>query len=649
MSIPVIFNNRTITEPGVYSSVTSGEPVRPTNSPFGTVVILDTGTYKGWGGGSGINGELTKGSNSIYKFENLPDLRNFVKGGLLYNLSDYLFNPIEGSTGANQVHLVRACTTTSAVLEKTFTNGKIKLRAKNEGVVSNTLLDEVKAKASFSLSAATLIVSNVLDIKFKNALAETLLAINFTVTSTSQIANSVLVVDAINSSLSGFSAKLIGTTIVVQSPDSFGDVANTHTLSATGGTVAIIGSSGFTGGVNGTKLLKGLGMKVRIGEKDITKFIFEFQIGSYKGKTDLGFYYGDSNEKNSKPMLIEVSDEFSTVDELINWISNSSELKKVIEIDVVESYTLVNANAGILTPGDLQDEYFQFENGTETYNSTDLDSALEYLRESTNTYFLCDKFGAEAISVANQRILTSVEVDSEFERFLIIGGGTDDTKFEGDADSSVEIAKHYDSEKVILVHSGVTLIDSVNRFPEKFHALVTAFNVCGRLAGIAPQEPLTFKGLKLKNFNHVLNIKERTAALKAGVLHVRDVEGMGIVVNQGINTLQRNGVLWNTDGKSYEISIMNISSELNKKLVLNLRPLFIGGNRGRVTEADVKANMESLLLSEASEDNVSKLIIKFKNVNVTRVDDQFNITYGFEPNGPINKMFITGFMLDNLN
>jgi hypothetical protein len=648
MSIPVIFNNRQITEPGVYSRVTSGEPNKVVNAPFGAVTIIDTGNFKGWGGGSGINGELAKGASAIYKFENLPDLRNFVKGGILYNLADYLFNPLENTNGTAMVSLVRACTTTSATLSKTFVNGKLTLKAKNEGAVSNTLLDEVLSKVAFNLVAADLTIGNTLNLKIRDGLS-ILETVDFVVSSTSQIANSALVVSALNASTAGFKAKLVGTTIVVSAPEGLGILADSYTLDFSGGDVTLGGDTTFQGGLNGSKLLKGLAMKVRNGDADPAKFIFEFHLGQFKGKTDSGFYFGDSDEKSSKPMLIEISDEFSTVDELIEWIKNSSELKKVVHVDLENTYVSINAENGILKPADKQADYFKFLGGTEVYNASDLDTTLEYLRESSNTYFLSDKSGSEAISIANQKILTSIQVDSEYERFLIIGGGKDDTEFDTTPNSSIEVAKYYDSEKVILVHGGATLLSPVRNFPEKFSALATTFNVTGRLAGLAPQEPLTFKGLRIKNFNHVLSINERTAALKYGVLHVREIEGMGVVVNQGINTLQRNSVLWNTDGKSSEISIMNISAQLNKKLVLNLRPLFIGGNRGRVTEADVKTNMESLLLSETSEDNVSKLIIKFKNVAVTRVDDQFNISYGFEPNGPINKMFITGFMLDNIN
>ena len=50
MSREVFFNNRSIVEPGVYSQVLSGETVRPTNFPFGVTVLIDTGTFKGWGG-----------------------------------------------------------------------------------------------------------------------------------------------------------------------------------------------------------------------------------------------------------------------------------------------------------------------------------------------------------------------------------------------------------------------------------------------------------------------------------------------------------------------------------------------------------------------------------------------------------------------
>ena len=158
--------------------------------------------------------------------------------------------------------------------------------------------------------------------------------------------------------------------------------------------------------------------------------------------------------------------------------------------------------------------------------------------------------------------------------------------------------------------------------------------------------PATFKALKIAKFNHPLGLKQREKALKYGVIHNRTVPGIGNVVNQAINTLQNNTQLINPDGTSPEISIMRIGAQLNKELILNMRPLFVGNNWGKASPADVKTYVEGYLLGKTVTSNQDNLILSFKNVTVRLIDDYYDIKYGFVPNGPINKLFVTGFMLD---
>jgi hypothetical protein len=77
-----------------------------------------------------------------------------------------------------------------------------------------------------------------------------------------------------------------------------------------------------------------------------------------------------------------------------------------------------------------------------------------------------------------------------------------------------------------------------------------------------------------------------------------------------------------------------------------MRPLFIGNNIGTITPADVKSFVESYLISRTATDSTDNLIINFKNVTVRLIQDYYDVKYGYVPNGPINKIFVTGFMLD---
>lgn len=79
------FHGRNYIEPGAYA-VSVYNPTSVGNvSQFGNVMIIDTGICKNgnyeFSGGSGIQGELAKGSSAIYQFDSYEDFLNFCGGG----------------------------------------------------------------------------------------------------------------------------------------------------------------------------------------------------------------------------------------------------------------------------------------------------------------------------------------------------------------------------------------------------------------------------------------------------------------------------------------------------------------------------------------------------------------------------------------
>ena len=79
---------------------------------------------------------------------------------------------------------------------------------------------------------------------------------------------------------------------------------------------------------------------------------------------------------------------------------------------------------------------------------------------------------------------------------------------------------------------------------------------------------------------------EREAALDSGVLHMKLDSDLGWIVNQGINTSNKNTQPFYPDGSSFEISVSRIAFQLDKEIQSGGKA-FIGGNLGTVTEADV--------------------------------------------------------------
>ena len=148
MATEFIFNGRKVILPGAYSTIKSGIKNRPTVSDWGTVLIIDTGLGATFGGGAGIDGELAKGTDAVYQFDNISDYRYFLKGGKFWKLADPLFKPYKTEPGVSKIYHVKAAKTTCA--EGAFQptgggsgGGDFVFKVKDEGVIGNGVVDGV--------------------------------------------------------------------------------------------------------------------------------------------------------------------------------------------------------------------------------------------------------------------------------------------------------------------------------------------------------------------------------------------------------------------------------------------------------------------------------------------------------------------------
>lgn len=538
MSTVVTFGNKNIVEPGVYAQIKSGTSNAPSAFSTGNVVIIDTGEGAGFGGGSGINGTLQSGSKSIYSFNLQKDFQAFVRGGILWDIADYLFNPVNGAPGAQNVSVVRAATTVPASITYDFTSstdgGTFIARCKNEGACGN-------------------------------------------------------------------------------------------------------------GVASGSKVRQGYGSQMKVGIVDPTKYIIEFYEGTFKGNDPDGDPYDGIAQDNANPILIARSIEFNNINDLIKWAKNDASFQARFDVNP----TSAAVGTGVLVAGDYtaNNTLKLATGGTTTYNPADLDSALSQMTEFDNTFFLSLKNAADAQGTENTKLLSHIVNESEFKKFIIVGGGNDALGFD-QADGSIETAQYFNSPYVIVVHSGFYVKQPFSAAKKVKSSVYHAALVCGRLSGLLPQTSVTFKTIRANDFLHQLTQQQRESALQAGVLHNRFVANLGYVVNQGINSLQLNTQLINPDGTSHEITIMRIAEQLNKELVLNMRPVFVGQNLNTASPADVKAYVEGYLTFKTATKTQDNLILRFEKVNVVQVEDYYEISYCFVPNGPLNKLFVTGFILD---
>lgn len=388
--------------------------------------------------------------------------------------------------------------------------------------------------------------------------------------------------------------------------------------------------------MSSNKLIKGFQAKILSGPSSTTQkptLILEIYRGTFAGldvKNNQPFF--GEVESNAKPERYYRSDEFSKTTDLVQALNLDSSFRDLFDIS--------EQGGGVVTINDLTLPAVPFTGGTETYNPADLDNLLESIAELDYNVIISDKFGAQGISTENTKILAHLFESAVYDKFLVIAGGTTKAEF----GLSQNIAENYDTSKVIVVHGGYT--KNVNRIEYQYNALYKAAIVVGRMFGLAPQIPGTFKNIDIDGEIHPMNQKERILAIKKGLLHIREKTGR-FVINQSINSLQKNKNLVNTDAQSYEISISRINAQVIKYLILNSQIDFEDSEEG--------VNRASITVGVAIEWTKTKLlqlqkaglILTFQDVTAEFKQDAIYINFGYEPNYPVNKLLFTGFVLDN--
>lgn len=160
MATKVFFNNRQVKLPGAYATVISGEKNPPRALDYGKVLVIDTGSEGAtWGGGAGIDGELSSGQDAVYRFDNLADYQNFLKGGLLHKAAEALFVPDRrnvAAIGASEVYHVKAATTVAAKMTfSTATGGSFIFKVKDEGIAGNGVLTGTHLDKGYAYTVET--------------------------------------------------------------------------------------------------------------------------------------------------------------------------------------------------------------------------------------------------------------------------------------------------------------------------------------------------------------------------------------------------------------------------------------------------------------------------------------------------------------
>jgi hypothetical protein len=335
--------------------------------------------------------------------------------------------------------------------------------------------------------------------------------------------------------------------------------------------------------------------------------------------------------------------------ELVLWMQTDGTFNYYFKLST--SSTL---GSGVIDAVDLANysSYTAFSSGTESYSTADLNAVLDYVTEDDYSFVLCDGYGDSAMNANNGLIVAHLVSEAKYEKFAIIGGGKDSLKFT-QTNGSIPIAQYYDSDRVVVVHSGVKIPSNISGTGYKeYDSIYHAAAVAGRICGLPPQVPVTFKGLNIAGVLHPLKIKEQELCLLEGVLCTTYHQEVGrFVIVQGVNSLQRNTYLINEDATSFSIQVKRIIAQANKTLMINARQTLFntetGANRYTLSEQVVKdwAKRQLKALTVTTTDD--NLFLTFRNVEVETSEDNIYLRYAAVPNSEVNKLLITGTLLDS--
>ena len=175
-----------------------------------------------------------------------------------------------------------------------------------------------------------------------------------------------------------------------------------------------------------------------------------------------------------------------------------------------------------------------------------------------------------------------------------------------------------------------------------------AARVVGLIAGQPVQSPITRKSFNALGLQYEFTKAERESLIQAGVIVGRNMESLGLVINQGINTMQNNVSLWDTNANaSPEISLNRSVGLFNKELEVAADRIFIGGTVGvgRATiigfiEAHCKAKEAEGVLAQDDSDP-DNILPAWENAVATREGDAWSGAVSIRLNNPFNHFLQT--------
>lgn len=390
------------------------------------------------------------------------------------------------------------------------------------------------------------------------------------------------------------------------------------------------------------RLISGYYLQISTGVKDPLKYTISVYRGSYKGESPDKYAWDGVSKSDTNEELIFQSPEITTTSEFVQWSSSNSNFSDGFE---VTKHTETNISALKVTTPVLA------TGGTATYTAADLTTTLETLQDlDFNILFSLKKEGDQTADTINAKLQYFVQSATSSPKFLVIPGKS--TGMSSDLTDNFNTAKSYNSQRVWLVH-GIPQVKT-SFTPNGYRTLDTLYMAAlmvGRISGLQPQIPPTFKDLNIVGLQIPLTTYQREDCLDKGVLTaVYDNELESFVILRGVNTLQNNTSIQNQDGSSFSIQITRICSQINQDIILNAKKQIFGDQQGvnvsTVSEVSLADWVRIFLTSKVATSTQDNLILSFSDVNVERKGDSYWVSYKFRTNTEVAFIFFTGFAIN---
>lgn len=386
-------------------------------------------------------------------------------------------------------------------------------------------------------------------------------------------------------------------------------------------------------------LKSGYALCIEKGVKDQSKYIVKIYQGTYKGEwTGDNLPYDGIAVKDARPELVVVSPEVSSVGEFVTWANGDANFAMGFVVKSSTSGAFVagdiTANANVLATG-----------GSATYATTDLTAAFEYLKKGDySIVFSLNKVGDTGADTINAALQHFVQSETRFKKYLAVGGSN---TFSTD----ITAAQAFNSEYVWCVFGKPRKASSQTPLGYRvFDSLSLTASVIGRIAGLPPQVPGTFKDVDIDGLDNPLTDSQLEDALDAGLMTVNyDDDLRTFCITRAVNTLQNNDKLQNEDGSTFSIQISRICTQLNVELVTNAKKQVFGSNDTAnlftVSELYLKNWIKSFLSTKIATAQQDNLILSVGDISVTKQGDALFANYEFTPNSEVAFLFFTGIAI----